>query len=58
MKNFKLIEYLILGFTFVLILISEYYYLFEHQFEKAVFLGLWPPTILSLLAYITIKTKR
>lgn len=58
MKKFKLIEYLILGATFVLILISEYYYLFEHQFEKAVFLGLWPPTILALLSYITIKTKR
>lgn len=58
MKNFKLIEYLILGATFVLILISEWYYLFEHQFEKAVFLGLWPPTILALLAYITTKTKR
>lgn len=58
MKNLKTIELLILGFTFFLILLSEYYYLFENKFEKAVFLGLWPPTIIALLIYITIKNRK
>lgn len=58
MKNFKLYELLILVFTFFLILISEYYYLFEKEFQKAVFLGLWPPTILALLIYLTLKNKK
>lgn len=58
MKNFKLYELLILVFTFFLILLSEYYYLFEQEFQKAVFLGLWPPTILALLIYLTFKNKK
>lgn len=58
MKNFKLYELLILGATFSLVLLSEYYYLFEQNFKKAVFLGLWPPTMLILLTYITLKNKK
>jgi hypothetical protein len=58
MKNFKVSELVILAITVLLIFISEYYYLFENNVEKAIFIGLWPPTILALLIYINIKTKK
>jgi hypothetical protein len=58
MKNFKTSELVILAITILLIFVSEYYYLFENNIEKAIFIGLWPPTILGLLIYINIKTKK
>ena len=58
MKNIKTSELLILAFTVVLIFISEYYYLVQNNIEKAIFIGLWPPTILGLLNYVNSKTKK
>lgn len=58
MKNFKVSELIIVAITIILIFISEYYYLFEKNVEKAIFIGLWPPTILALLIYVNIKTKK
>ena len=58
MKNFKVSELIIVAITVLLISVSEYYYLFEHNVEKAIFIGLWPPTILALLIYVNIKTKK
>jgi hypothetical protein len=58
MKNFKVSELIIVAIAIVLIFISEYYYLFEKNVEKAIFIGLWPPTILALLIYVNIKTKK
>jgi hypothetical protein len=58
MKNFKVSELIIVAITVLLIFVSEYYYLFEHNVEKAIFIGLWPPTILALLIYVNIKTKK
>lgn len=58
MKNFKISELIIVAITVILIFISEYYYLFEKNTEKAIFIGLWPPTILALLIYVNIKTKK
>lgn len=58
MKNFKTSELLILVITVILIFISEYYYLVQNNVEKAIFIGLWPPTILGLLNYINFKTKK
>jgi len=58
MKNFKTSELLILAITVVLIFVSEYYYIFENNADKAIFIGLWPPTILCLLIYINSKNKK
>lgn len=58
MKNFKTTELLILLVSVLLIFVSEYYYLVEGNINKAIFIGLWPPTIISLMIYITLKTKK
>lgn len=58
MKNFKVSELLILVITVVLIFVSEYYYLIQNNVNKAIFIGLWPPTILGLLNYVTNKLKK
>lgn len=58
MKNIKTSELLILAFTVVLIFVSEYYYLVQNNVNKAIFIGLWPPTIIGLLNYVTNKTKK
>lgn len=58
MKKFKTSELIIVFFTIVIILISEYYYIFEGNVNKAIFIGLWPPTIFGLLNYINSKTKK
>lgn len=58
MKNFKVSELLILAITVVLIFVSEYYYLVQDNVNKAIFIGLWPPTILGLLNYVTNKLKK
>ena len=58
MKNIKTSELLILAITVVLIFVSEYYYLVQGNVQKAIFIGLWPPTILGLLNYVNSKTKK
>jgi len=58
LKNFKTSEILILVVTIVIIFVSEYYYLVQNDVNKAIFIGLWPPTILGLLNYINSKTKK
>ncbi len=58
LKNFKTSEILILVMTIVIIFVSEYYYLVQNDVNKAIFIGLWPPTILGLLNYINSKTKK
>jgi hypothetical protein len=58
MKNFKTSELLILVITVVVIFVSEYHYMVEKDVNKAIFIGLWPPTILGLLNYVNSKTKK
>jgi hypothetical protein len=58
MKNLKTSEILILAITIVVIFISEYHYMVEKDVNKAIFIGLWPPTILGLLNYVNSKTKK
>lgn len=58
MKNFKTSELLILSVTILIIFISEYHYIVEKDVNKAIFIGLWPPTILGLLNYVNFKTKK
>jgi hypothetical protein len=57
MKKFKTSELLILAMTIIVIFISEYHFLVENNVDKAIFIGLWPPTILSLLNYFNSKTN-
>ena len=56
--KFKKSELFILIVVILLIFISEYIYLIEENFEKAVFIGLWPPTIVGLLVYFNLKLKK
>lgn len=58
MKNFKWPELLVLATTIGLIFVSEYYYIFENNVDKAIFIGLWPPTILGLVNYVNIKRNQ
>ncbi len=57
MKKFNVSEILIIVATVVIIFVSEYIYLVEKDVNKAIFIGLWPPTILGLVNYINSKRK-
>ncbi len=57
-KNFKTSEILILIITVVVIFVSEYHYIVDGDANKAIFIGLWPPTILGFLIYINLKSKK
>jgi hypothetical protein len=57
MKKFKTSELLILAMTITVIFISEYHFLVENNVDKAIFIGLWPPTIIGLLNYFNSKTN-
>lgn len=56
--KFKVSEIIILVITVVLIFVSEYYYMVLKDPMRAIFIGLWPPTILGLLIYINLKRKQ
>lgn len=58
MKRFTKIELSLLAAVVLLIAVSEYYFLILDEPLKAIFIGLWPPTILGLMIYLTVKTKR
>jgi hypothetical protein len=57
MKNLKTSEILILIMVVIIIFVSEYHFLVEKDVNKAIFIGLWPPTIMGLLNFINAKTK-
>lgn len=57
MKKFNVSELLILAISVVCIFVSEYIYLFQGDATKAIFIGLWPPTILGLLNFVNAKRK-
>ncbi len=57
-NKFKKSELFILVVVIALIFISEYIYLVEENFEKAMFIGLWPPTIIGLLIFFNLKIKK
>lgn len=54
----KLSEILIFSLSIVLIFIAEYYFVVLKNPMKAIFIGLWTPTILGLLIYINLKKKQ
>ena len=57
MKKISKVELLILLVTIGCIFFSEYLFLIKNDSNKAIFIGLWPPTILGLLNYINSKRK-
>jgi len=57
MKKFSISEILILIVCVVCIFVSEYIYLIQNDALKAIFIGLWPPTMLGLLNFVNGKRK-
>jgi hypothetical protein len=56
--KFKKSELLILFIVIVLIFMSEYYYVVLKDPNRAIFIGLWPPTIVGLLIFFNLKLKK
>lgn len=57
-NKFRKSELLILLLVLVLIFVSEYYYVVLNNPDRALFIGLWPPTIIGLLIYFNLKLKK
>lgn len=58
LKRFRLSELFILFLAVALIFVSEYYYIFLKDHDRAIFIGLWPPTMLILLVYFNLKKQQ
>ena len=58
LKKFSKFELAILILTIVIIFISEYYYTVLKDHDRAIFIGLWPPTMLMLLMYLNSKKTK
>lgn len=58
LKNFKTSELVILALSLIIIFISEYYYTVLQDHDRAIFIGLWPPTMLLLLIYLNSKKQK
>jgi len=57
MNKFSKFEFAILTMIIAIIFISEYYYLVLKDHDRAIFIGLWPPTMVGLLIYFNFKKK-
>ncbi len=57
-NKFKISELVILILSIVIIFISEYYYIVLKEHDRAIFIGLWPPTMIMLLVYINQKKQQ
>ena len=58
LKKFKASEILIIIMVVLLIGVSEYYYVVLKDADRAIFIGLWPPTILGLLIFFNQKKNQ
>ncbi len=54
-KKFTFIEFTILTLTIFVIFLSEYYFVVLKDHDRAIFIGLWPPTMIALLIYLNQK---
>ncbi len=54
-KKFSLWEIAILTMAVVVIFYTEYLFVVEKDYNRALFIGLWPPTMLLLLIYLNTK---
>jgi hypothetical protein len=57
MKKISIIEFAILTMIVAVIFISEYYYIVLKDHDRAIFIGLWPPTMIGLLIYLNLKKQ-
>lgn len=57
-KKFKASEILIVAMVILLIFVSEYYYVILKDPNRAIFIGLWPPTIMGLLIFFNLKRNQ
>ena len=55
LKKFSLWEVAILTMAVVVIFYTEYLFVVEKEYDRALFIGLWPPTMLLLLIYLNTK---
>ncbi|MFZ1785435.1 MAG: hypothetical protein WAU23_09535 [Ferruginibacter sp.] len=58
LKKFSGFELAILILSIIIIFISEYYYVVLNNHDRAIFIGLWPPTMLMLLIYLNTKKEK
>jgi hypothetical protein len=56
-SKFKASELLLFIVVIGLIFVSEYYYVILKNPTRAIFIGLWPPTILGILIFLNLKRK-
>ena len=57
LKKFSLWEMAILLMAVVVIFYTEYLFVVEKEYDRALFIGLWPPTMLLLLIYLNTKKR-
>ncbi len=57
MNKISKLEFAILTMIVAIIFISEYYYIVLKDHERAIFIGLWPHTMVGLLIYFNLKKK-
>jgi hypothetical protein len=58
LKKFNIAELVILVSIVALIGIAEYNFIVLDDPMRAIFLGLWPPTMTGLLIYLNLKKKQ
>jgi hypothetical protein len=56
-SKFKVSELLLFILVIALIFVSEYYYVVLKDPMRAIFIGLWPPTIIGILIFLNLKRK-
>lgn len=57
MNKFKKSELVLLVIVLILIAVSEYYFVFLNDPLKAIFIGLWCPTILGFVMIFNLKGR-
>jgi len=57
MNKFKKSELALLVLVLFLIGVSEYYFVFQNEPMKAIFIGLWCPTILLFVILFNMKRR-
>jgi hypothetical protein len=57
-KKIPFIELAILIATIGIIFLSEYYYVVLKDHDRAIFIGLWPPTMIGLLIYLNLRKNQ
>ena len=57
-KKNSFIEMDIVIATIAIIFLSEYYYVVLKDHDRAMFIGLWPPTMIGLLIYLNLRRNQ